>query len=125
MDNGNDRQDDDRQGTKQQDSPRGNERTVVEEFRVRGEDAIARVRELVREGNVRRIIIKNEEGKVLIEIPLTVGVIGSLLWPVGAAVGAIAALVANLTLAVERRVPVDEGSTPAGEDEMKGDDPQA
>jgi hypothetical protein len=61
------------------------------------------VKELVREGNVRRITIKNEEGRTLIEIPLTIGVIGTVLLPVWAAIGAIAALAANLTLAVERR----------------------
>lgn len=75
----------------------------VEEFRVSGEMMVAKVKELVREGNVRRITIKNEEGRTLIEIPLTIGVIGTVLLPVWAAIGAIAALAANLTLAVERR----------------------
>jgi hypothetical protein len=101
------------------------ERTVVEEFRVRSEDVIAKIKELVREGNVRRITIKNEEGKTLIEVPLSVGVIGTLLLPAWAAVGAIAALVANLTLAVERREGPGEtppAVRPAGEDEMKGGD---
>lgn len=105
-------------------------RTVVEEFKVRSEDVIAKIKELVREGNVRRIILKNDEGKTLIEIPLTVGVIGTLLLPAWAAVGAIAALVADLTLAVERRTPQGnapnrhgQGSpAPAGEDENKGSD---
>ena len=78
------------------------ERTFSEEFRVSGEAVIAKVKELVREGNVRRITIKNEEGRSLIEIPLTIGVIGTVLLPVWAAIGAIAALVANLTIAVER-----------------------
>jgi hypothetical protein len=103
------------------------DRTVVEEFRVRSEDVIAKIKELVREGNVRRITIKNEEGRTLIEVPLTVGVIGTLLLPAWAAVGAIAALVANLTLAVERRpgtaeAPGASEPAPAGEDETKGDD---
>jgi hypothetical protein len=103
------------------------DRTVVEEFRVRSEDVIAKIKELVREGNVRRITIKNEEGRTLIEVPLAVGVIGTLLLPAWAAVGAIAALVANLTLAVERRSGTAEAPSapepaPAGEDEMKGDD---
>jgi len=78
----------------------------VEEFRVSGEAVLTKVKELVREGNVRRITIKNEEGRTLIEIPLTIGVIGTVLLPVWAAIGAIAALAANLTLAVERR-PAD------------------
>lgn len=74
----------------------------TEEFRVSGEAVLAKVRELVHEGNVRRITIKNDDGKVLIEIPLTLGVIGTVLLPVWAAIGAIAALAANLTIAVER-----------------------
>jgi DNA-binding Lrp family transcriptional regulator len=80
----------------------GEERTFSEEFRVSGEAVLSKVKELVREGNVRRITIKNEEGRSLIEIPLTIGVIGTILLPVWAAIGAIAALVANLTIAVER-----------------------
>lgn len=77
-------------------------RTVHEEFRVSGEAVVSKVKELVREGNVRRITIKNDEGKVLIEIPLTIGVIGTVLLPVWAAISAIAALVANLTISVEK-----------------------
>ena len=83
----------------------GTERTAREEFRVSGEAVVAKVKELVREGNVRRIIIKNDDGRVLLEIPLTIGVIGTVLLPVWAALGAMAALVANLTLAVERVEP--------------------
>jgi hypothetical protein len=59
----------------------------------------------VHEGNIRRIIIKNEEGQTLIEIPLTIGVMGAILLPVWAAIGAIAALAAKLTIVIER---VDE-----------------
>lgn len=78
------------------------ERVRTEEFRVRGEDLVAKVKEIVHEGSIRRVIIKNEEGKTLIEVPLTIGVIGALLIPVWAALGAIAALAANFTIAVER-----------------------
>ncbi|MFN2321699.1 MAG: DUF4342 domain-containing protein [Trueperaceae bacterium] len=85
-------------------APEG-ERTAREEFRVSGEAVVAKVKELVREGNVRRIIIKNDDGRVLLEVPLTIGVIGTVLLPVWAALGAMAALVANLTLAVERVEP--------------------
>jgi len=88
------------------------ERTFSEEFRVSGEAVIAKIKELVREGNVRRITIKNEEGRSLIEIPLTIGVIGTVLLPVWAAIGAIAALVANLTIAVERVREPDAPETP-------------
>lgn len=74
-----------------------------EEYKVCGEDLLSRVKELVREGNVRRITIRSEEGNTLIEIPLAIGVVGAMLLPVWAAVGAIAALVTNCTIAVERR----------------------
>jgi hypothetical protein len=73
-----------------------------EEFQVTGELLIAKLKELVNEGNVRRIIIKNEEGKTLIEVPLTVGVVGAVLLPVWAAIGAIAALAVKLTITVEK-----------------------
>ncbi len=79
-------------------------KTVTEEFHMSGETLTVKIRELLREGNVRRIILKNDEGKTLIEIPLTAGVVGTLLLPVWAGVGAIAALAANLTLSVERRI---------------------
>jgi len=79
------------------------EKDRFEEFQVKGEEMLARVKELVREGNVRRIVIANEEGRTLIEIPLTVGVVGALILPVAAAIGAIAAVVTNCTIRVERR----------------------
>ena len=82
----------------------------TEEFRVSGERVLAKVKELVHEGNVRRITIKNDEGRTLIEIPLTLGVIGTVLLPVWAAIGAIAALAANLTIAVDRVDTADEGA---------------
>jgi len=90
-------------------------RTATEEFRVSGEAVVAKVKELVREGNVRRIAVKNDDGKTLIEIPLTLGVIGTVLLPVWAALGAIAAMVANLTITVERVVKEDDegGAGPA------------
>jgi len=83
-------------------------RTTTEEFRVSGEAVVSKVKELVREGNVRRIVIKNDDGKALIEIPLTIGVIGTVLLPVWAAVGAIAAMVAHLTITVERVVQEED-----------------
>jgi len=85
-------------------------RTTTEEFRLSGEAVVSKVKELVREGNVRRIAIKNDDGKTLIEIPLTLGVIGTVLLPVWAAVGAIAAMVANLTITVDRVVKDDDQS---------------
>ena len=82
-----------------------NEKIHVEEFQVKGDEMVAKVKELVREGNVRRLIIKNEDGKTLVEMPLTVGVLGALLLPVWAALGAIAALVTDCTISVEKVVP--------------------
>lgn len=87
-------------GSARQDT--GGPRTFTEEFRVTGDALLSKVKALVREGNIRRIILKNDEGRTLVEIPLTLGVIGTALLPVWAAIGAIAALVANLTLTVVR-----------------------
>src|SRR5690625_7348831 len=67
-----------------------------------GDRGVETVKKLIREVNVRRITIKNEEGRTLLEIPLTLGVVGTVLLPVWAAIGAVAALVANLTISVER-----------------------
>jgi hypothetical protein len=78
------------------------ERVRVDEYQVAGDDLLSKVKELVHEGNIRRIIIKNEEGKRLIEIPLTLGVVGIALLPVWAAIGAIAALVTDCTIVVEK-----------------------
>jgi hypothetical protein len=77
-----------------------------EEFKVKGDEALAKVRQVVREGNVRRVIIENDEGKTIVEIPLTIGVVGALLLPMAAAVGAVAAVVTDCTIRIER---VDEG----------------
>jgi hypothetical protein len=77
----------------------------TEEFKVSGEDLLKKVKEIIAEGNVRRIGIKNKEGKTLIEIPLTLGVIGAVFLPVLAAVGAIAALLIECTIVVERDGP--------------------
>jgi hypothetical protein len=78
------------------------EKLFTEEFKVSGDAVVAKIKELLHEGNIRRIIIKNEEGQTLIEIPLTLGVVGAVLLPVWAAIGAIAALAANLTIVVEK-----------------------
>ena len=80
-----------------------NEKKTTEEFTVNGEELLAKVKSLINEGNIRRIIIKDESGKVLVELPLTIGVVGAILAPVLAAVGAIAALVTKCTIVVERR----------------------
>lgn len=85
----------------------------TEEFQVNGDAVVAKIKELLHEGNIRRIILKNEEGRTLIEIPLTIGVVGAILLPVWAAIGAIAALAVKLTIVIEK---VESGpETPAEE----------
>jgi len=74
----------------------------TEEFKVDGEDLLKKVKELIHEGNVRQISIRNKDGKVIVELPLTVGVVGAVLAPPLAAVGAIAALVTECTIVVTR-----------------------
>lgn len=74
-----------------------------EEFEVKGEDLLKKIKELIKEGNIRKITIKSEEGKTLIQIPLTLGVVGAILLPVWAAIGAIAAIVTKATISVERK----------------------
>ena len=74
----------------------------TEEFRVKGEELLAKIKVLIHEGNIRRIIIKDKDGKILIEFPLTFGVVGLVLAPTLAAVGAIAALVTEATIVVEK-----------------------
>jgi len=73
------------------------------EFRVKGEDLIRKVKDLVHEGNVRRIIIKDEQGKTYFEVPLTLGMVGAILMPVWAAIGAVAALASNFTIEVQKK----------------------
>jgi len=77
-------------------------KTYNEEFKVSGEDLLKKVKELVAEGNVRRITVKDKEGKTIVEMPLTVGVVGAVLAAPLAAIGAIAALVTECTITVER-----------------------
>jgi hypothetical protein len=84
-----------------------------EEFKVKSEEIIEKVKELIHEGNVRRLIIKDEDGKVYLEIPVTFGVIGAIFAPVLAAVGAVAAMVANLKIEVIREE--DPGKPPSDE----------
>lgn len=78
------------------------EKYRTEEFRISGEELLARIKQLVHEGNIRRIIIKDKDGRTVIEIPMTLGVVGALLAPSLAAVGAIAALVTEATVVVEK-----------------------
>jgi DNA-binding Lrp family transcriptional regulator len=76
----------------------------TEEFKVSGEEVLRKVKELIKEGNIRKISIKNKEGKIIAEFPLTIGVVGAVIAPVLAAIGAIVALVSECTISVEREV---------------------
>ena len=79
-------------------------KTTKEDFKVNGAELLKKVRELIEEGNVRKITIKDKSGKTIAEFPVTVGVIGALLAAPLAAIGAIAALIAECTITVEREV---------------------
>ena len=78
------------------------EKIHTEEFRVNGEELLAKVKQLLHEGKIRRIIIKDKEGKIVMEIPMTLGVVSALIAPQLAAIGAIAALVTEATVVVEK-----------------------
>ena len=82
--------------------PAKKKQTTTEQIKGTGEQVLSEVKRLVKEGNVRKIIIKNKEGKSIAEFPLTIGVIGTALVPVLAAVGAIVALVAECTITIEK-----------------------
>ena len=82
-----------------------NDTTHTEEHRVSGEGLVSKVKELIHEGSVRRVIIKNDAGHTILEIPLTLGVVGAVLLPSLVALGAIAALAADYTVVVEKEAP--------------------
>ena len=78
------------------------EKFSYEEFHIHGEELLARIKKLIHEGNIRRIIIKDKDGKSVMEIPMTIGVVGALVVPQLAAIGAIAALLTEATVVVEK-----------------------
>lgn len=77
-------------------------KTKKEEFKINGEHLVAKIKALVKEGNIRKITIKDKNNKEIITFPLTIGVVGTVLVPVLAAVGALAALIGECTISVER-----------------------
>jgi hypothetical protein len=79
------------------------EKFRTEEFRVDGEELLRKIKNLIQEGNIRRVIIKDKDGKILFEIPLTFGMVGASIAPQLAAIGAIAALLGEATVVVEKR----------------------
>lgn len=74
----------------------------TEEFKVTGGDFVKKIKELINEGNIRKITIKDKDGKSFAEFPLTLGVVGTVILPVIAAIGTIIALVAECTISVEK-----------------------
>jgi hypothetical protein len=83
----------------------------VEEVQVMGRDLVDKVKSLIHEGNVRRIIVKDEHGNTFVEIPVSVAAVGAVLAPLLAAIGAISALVAKFTIVIERSEPKPEATT--------------
>ena len=89
--------------------------TFIEEIQVKGRDLVDKVRDLIHEGNVQRIVVKDENGNIFMEIPVTLAAIGVILAPLLAAVGAISALVGKFTIVVVRnktKLPEDDQTTP-------------
>jgi len=92
---------------------------IFEQFKVAGQDLANKVSELIHEGNVRRIIIKDERGHTFMEIPLTVAAIGVIFAPVLAAVGAIATAVSHFTVVVERQASAESTAASSATGEAK------
>src|SRR5512143_3748670 len=95
-------------------TPKPEPKGPLDEIKVTGENLLKTVRELIHEGNVRRISIRNEQGHTLLEIPLAFGLVGALFAPVWAAVGAMAAMATGFSIIVERKPspPADGGNAP-------------
>ena len=85
---------------------------MFEQFKVRGQDLADKIRELIHEGNVRRIVVKDEHGHTFMEIPLTVAAIGFVAAPILAAIGALATMAAKFTVVVERNPPAGPAAPP-------------
>lgn len=90
-----------------------------EEIRVKGEELVGKVKDLIHEGNIRRIIIKNEQGETYLEIPLTIGVVGAVLAPIWAALGALAAKAVNFRIELVKK---DDGRPRDSEPDDRGPD---
>lgn len=85
-----------------------NEKSKYESFKVSSDELMSKVKEIIKEGNARKIIIKNEKDEIILEFPLTLGAIGVVLAPIFAAVGTLAALATNCTIIVEKRTKDDK-----------------
>ena len=85
-------------------APNGAEKAErIEQYQLTSEDVITRIKQIVHEGNVRRVLIRNADGQVIVEFPLSVGVVGAAMAPTWAALGAIVALVTDCAIEIERR----------------------
>lgn len=84
------------------------EKSNHESFKVSGDEILKKVKEIINEGNARKIIIKNDKDETVMEFPLTIGAIGIVLAPIYAAIGTLAALATNCTIIVEKRNKEDE-----------------
>jgi hypothetical protein len=84
------------------------EKSNHESFKVSGDEILSKIKEIIKEGNARRIIIKNEKDEIIMEFPLTIGAIGVVLAPIFAAVGTLTALVSHCTIVVEKRNSEDK-----------------
>ncbi len=88
-----------------QPTPDAGSASRTQEFSITGEQVVEFLKKILHEGNIRRVVLKDESGKTLLEIPVTIGVVGVLLLPAWAAIGAAAALVAKMTIVIERTDP--------------------
>jgi hypothetical protein len=88
-----------------------NEKTNHESFKVSGDEILTKIKEIIKEGNARRIIIKNEKEETIMEFPLTIGAIGVVLAPIFAAVGTLTALATHCTILVEKRTDEKENES--------------
>lgn len=93
--------------------------TRTEEFKVSGDDIMKKIKELINEGNIRKITIKNKDGKEIAEFPLTLGVIGTVVLPILAAIGTVVALVSECTISVERETETASDEEAKPKDDMK------
>jgi len=94
---------------------------MKESFFVKGEELLKKIKEIIAEGNVRRIIIADKSGKEIMTFPLTVGVVGALLAPLFAAVGALAAIVTECSITVERAEDSDTPTSPGADEQQNPD----
>lgn len=95
---------------------------ITEEIWVKGNELVDKVKELIKKGNVTRVVVKNEEGEILVEIPMTIGVVGTVLAPTVAILGGLAAIVTKCKIEIERKKDSSDVSQEAFDIEESNDD---